>query len=147
MIPGGSVVSRPGEAVALAASVGGARQHKRPLVRTQLEQSLVSRARIFQSDNVVDLGMSRGARRKARLFDPVHRICRHRFTRPVKDRRLIHVVPEARNARRDKILVETAPPFARLRASEIGEDSGARPDRSYKLASIWILHKVIAGVT
>src|SRR3954463_16466832 len=147
MIPGGSVVSRPGEAVALAASVGGARQHKRPLVRTQLEQSLVSRARIFQSDNVVDLGMRRGARGEARLLDAMHRIQRHRFVGTVKDRGLIHIVPEPGDPVLDKILVETAPPFARLRASEIGEHSGARPDRSYKLASIWILHEVIAGMT
>src|SRR3954447_26776046 len=147
MIPCGSVVSRPGEAVALAARVGGARQHKRPLVRTQLEQSLVSRARIFQSDNVVDLGMRRGARGEARLFNAVDGVQGHGFIWTIEHRRLIHIVPEARNAVRDKLLVETAPPFARLRASEVGEDSGTRPDRSNKLASIWVFHKVIPGMT
>ncbi len=144
MVPGGGIVSRPGESVALSAGEGRAGQDERPLVRPQLEQAFVGGAGILQPDDVVNLGVSGGASGEARFFDAMDVIERHGLAGTVKDRGLVHVIPEAGDAILSEFFVETAPPLARLGAGEVGKDGRARPDDADEFAAIRLLHKMIA---
>src|SRR5258708_8775818 len=147
MIPGCGIISGPGEAIALPARVGSSGENEGTLVGAQLEKALVSAARILQSNNIVNLGMRGGASHEAGFFDAVNGIQGHRLAGYVKNRGLVHIVPEAGNSVLDELLVETAPPFARLGASEIGKDRRAGPDDTYELAAIGVLYKVVTRGT
>ena len=61
VVPGGGIVSGPGEAVALSAGESRAGKDKGTIVRAQLEQAFVGGAGILQSDDVVDLRVGGGA--------------------------------------------------------------------------------------
>src|SRR5689334_21500062 len=98
MVPGGGVVSGPGESVALSACESRARQDERTLVRAQFEQPLIGGTRILQSHHIVNFRMCRGTSGETGLFDTLEVIERHGFTRSVKHRRLVHVIPEAGDA-------------------------------------------------
>src|SRR5712672_580213 len=134
VVPGGGIISGPGKPVALPTREGGAGQDERTLVGPQLEQALVSTARILQSNDIVNLRVRGGASRKPRLFDPVNGIQRHGFAGSVKDRGLVHIIPESGNAVLDKFFVETAPPVTGTGAREIRKDRWAGPHDADELA-------------
>ena len=98
LVPGGGVVAGPGEAVALAAGIGGARHHEGTLVGTQLEQPFVGGALVLHAEDVVNLGVRGGAGGEAGLVDAVNVVERHGEGGAVEDGRLVHVVPEAGDA-------------------------------------------------
>src|SRR5579862_1198075 len=145
MIPGRGIVSGPGESVALASGVGGAGQDKGTLVGPQLEQALERGARVLQPNDVVNLGVSRGARGKSGLFDAMHGIERHGLARSVENRRLVHVVPEACYTVLHEVVVKAAPPLAGLSAGEIRKHSGPGPDDADELGAIGIFHEVVSS--
>src|SRR5216684_12230 len=87
--------------------------------------------------------MRGGASQEAGFFDAVNGSQGHGFAGSVKDRGLVHIVPEAGNSVLDELLVETAPPLAPRGASEIGKDRRAGPDDTDKLAAIGILYEVV----
>ena len=92
----------------------------------------------------MNLGVRGGAGGEARLFDAMDVIERHRLAGSVKDRGLVHVIPEAGNAILNELFVEAAPPVARLGAGEVRKDRRAGPDDADKLAAIRFLHEVVA---
>ena len=143
MVPGGGVISGPGEPVALPTRESSAGEDEGTLVGAQLEKALVSGARILKSDDIVNLRVRGGASHEAGFFDAVNGIQGHGFAGSVKDRGLVHIIPEAGNAVLDELLVETAPPVARAGACEIRKDSRPGPDDTYELAAIGILHEVV----
>src|ERR1700747_365992 len=107
MVPRREIVAGPGEPVSLAASVGRTRKNKRALIGTQLQQSFISGARIFQSDDIVNFGVRRGPRSEAGLINAVDRIEWHGLGRAVKYRWLVHVIPEPGDTVFHKALVKT----------------------------------------
>src|SRR5215472_2596733 len=147
MVPRGRVVAGPGEAVALSTGVGGAGEHKRPLIGTQLEQAVIRRARILQPDNVVNLRVRCGTGCEAGLLDAMDRVQRHRLPGAVEDRRLVHVAPESRNAILHKLAIKIAPPLARLRAREVWKDRRPGPHDPAKFASVGILYELVGSMT
>ena len=144
MVPGGGIVSGPGEAVALSAGEGRAGKDEGTLVGAQLEQAVVGGAGILQSDDVVNLGVSRGAGGETGLLDAMNIVERHGLARSVKDRGLVHVIPESGDAVFNEVLVEAAPPVARLGAGEVRKDRRARPHDADELAAVGFLHEVVA---
>src|SRR3954469_4813525 len=102
MVPGGTVVARPCLCIALASGVRSAGEHKRPLVRRNLQQSFIRGARIFHAVNIVDLKMAGTAPLETGLVNLVTDVTRNRLVRRAEDRRLIHVVPEPGDTIRDK---------------------------------------------
>ncbi len=81
MIPNCDVVAGPGRGVALSAGIGSTRQHKRPLVRPQLQQSFLRGAHILHSKNVVNCKM----RQRGTVVQTVAHIERHGLGRGQKD--------------------------------------------------------------
>src|SRR6476620_9947463 len=128
MIPRGHVVAGPGGGVALGSRVGGPRQHKWPLVALQFAQPFVGGARVLHPEHVVNGAMIQ----RSTVVEAVPRLKRHGLVRALKDRRLIHVVPEARNTYGHKILIKLAPPIANPRQSKIRKYTVARPHRPNK---------------
>src|SRR5258708_26870574 len=99
MVPGRGVIPGPGEAVALSSRVSRPGQHKWTLIGPEFQQALEGGAGILESDNVVNLGMRRGAAHETWLVDAVNATERHGHARAAEDRRFVHVVPESGNAR------------------------------------------------
>ncbi len=146
MVPGGRIIAGPGESITLAARISGAGQNKRTLVRSQFQQTFKSAAGIFQSDDVVDLGVGRRPRSEAGLFDAMHGVERHGLAGSVEDRGLVHVVPESGDAILNELMVEATPPLASLGASEIGKYRRTRPHNADELAAVGLLDEVISGM-
>ena len=146
MIPGSGVIAGPGEAVALAASVGGAGENEGALVGTELEKAVVGGALIFHSENVVDFGVRSGALGETRLVDAMDGIEGHGLGGSVKNGRLVHIVPESGDAILSKLFVEAAPPLASFGAGEVGENGWAGPDDANKLTAIGGFHEIVAGM-
>src|SRR5258708_17358760 len=136
MIPGCGIISGPGEAIALPARVGSSGENEGTLVGAQLEKALVSAARILQSNNIVNLGMRGGASHEAGFFDAVNGIQGHRLAGYVKNRGLVHIVPEAGNSVLHELLVQTAPPFAAVGSGAFGKDRKPDPEAPSRLAPI-----------
>src|ERR1700686_1086473 len=108
MVPGRGIVAGPGESVALPTRKRRSRKHERTLIRPQFEQAFVGGTSIFQSHDVVNLGMRRSANGETWFFDPMAIIEGHGLAWSIKDGRLVHIVPETGNAIFDEILVEAA---------------------------------------
>src|ERR1700674_725784 len=89
--------------------------------------------------------MSRRARCKARLRDTVLRIERHGLGRRLKNRGLVHVVPETGDACCHEIAVQSPPPSTRVAAGEIGKYRGAGPDLADVERAIRPLEEMVAG--
>src|SRR5258708_1147402 len=147
VIPGRGIISGPGKSVALPTRVCCAGEDEGTLVGTQLEKALVSAARILKSNDIVNFGMRRGASHEARLFDAVNGIQGHGFAWSVKDRGLVHIIPEAGNSILDELLVETPPPLTRAGAREVRKHRRAGPDDTYELAAIGVLYEMVARRT
>ena len=109
MVPGGGIVARPGEAVALSAGESRAGKDEGTFVGAQLEQAFVGGAGIFQSDDVVNLSVSRGAGGETRFLDAMNVVERHGLAGSVEDRGLIHVIPEAGDAILERSLCRGRP--------------------------------------
>ncbi len=127
VIPGAGVVTCPRCGVALRPSVGGPSQHKRPLIRPELQQSFVSGTHVLHAVDVMNGAVIQGDP----SVEAVPRIERHSLVRALEDRRLVHVVPEPANSHAGEVLVKSAPPFARLLSGELREDTLAGPDDSH----------------
>ena len=98
VIPGGTVISGPSCTVALPARKGRASHHKRSLVWPKCQFTIKSGPRVLHAVNVVNLKVRRSTLAEARLIDPMLNVVRHGFAGTVKNRRLIHVVPESCHA-------------------------------------------------
>ena len=144
MIPAAAVVARPRGGIALASGVARPRQHERPLIGLQRQQPFKGSARIFHAVDIVDFGVSSGARTEPRLVNAMHHINRHGLRWAVEDRRLVHVIPEPRNAHRVKIPVQIAPPHPRASLGEVRKHRRPRPDAARIDRAVRILHKFVA---
>ena len=60
MIPGAAVVARPGCGKALRTRECRSREHKRTLIRLQLQQAFVGGAHIFHAEDVVGFALRNG---------------------------------------------------------------------------------------
>ena len=114
MVPRGEVVAGPRGGVALSAGVAGAGQHERARVGLERQQAVPGGAGVLHAVDVVDLGVHRGAGDEARFVDAVDHVVGHGLRGIAEDGGLVHVVPEAGDAVGDELLVERAPPVARL---------------------------------
>ena len=72
--------------------------------------------------------MRRLARRKSRPVDEVHDIKRHRLVADAEHGGLVHVVPEAGDARSHEFGIKAAPPVPYGLAAEVRKYGRARPD-------------------
>ena len=147
MLPGADVVPRPERGITLAARVGGACEHERPLVRQQPSKPFVGGLRIEQPVHVMNLAMV--GRLAVAVMPDVER---HRAGHRLEHRRLVHVVPDPGDADVGEDPVQPAPPLARCRLAEVGKYAGAGiplglrgPDRRHVDAAVRVLHEVIAG--
>src|SRR5882672_6482207 len=139
MAPGAAVVAGPRGGIALGAGIGGAGEHEGPFLRLQLKQSFVGRAHILHAVDIVD-----GAMIESRaVIQAMNDVKRHGLIGTLKERRFIHVIPEARRAHADEVFVEPTPPFPHARQSEIRKQTFARPNHADIHRSIRILHEYI----
>ena len=67
------------------------------------------------------------AEERALFVNAVDDVFGHCLRWNVKDRRLIHVIPEAGYAHLVEVAIEAAPPVPRLRSREVWKNAGARP--------------------
>ena len=145
MVPVAGVVAGPGDGVALATGVAGARHDEGPQVGLQFEQAVVGGARVLHAEDVVDLEMGGGARREAGLVDAVLRVVGHGLRGTTEDGGLVHVVPEAGNALVDEIWSRAMPHQSRgCFAREVGEDGFAGPHDADIDGAVGILDEVVA---
>src|SRR5580704_1025999 len=128
MIPGAAVVARPRSGIPLATGITGARQNEGPLIGRKPQQSIIGRPRILHSVDIVNLEVVCRTRLEAPLINPVLHIIGHGHFGSVKDRRLVHVIPEPGYAVMNELRIERAPPFARALACEVGKHRRSRPD-------------------
>ena len=134
MVPARVVVAAPHRGVALHARVARARDDERAAFGRELGQALEARARHLHAIDVVI------ARVRARIAVAiVFHVESEGLLRALRDRRLletvgrkdrgfVHVVPETGDAFVERLLVQRAPPRARLRIGEIGKRADAGPD-------------------
>src|SRR6266550_3182517 len=71
MVPGAAVVAGPRGGVSLATGITGARQDEGPLIRRELQQSVIGCPGVLHSVDVVDLEVSCCAGLEAWLVNPV----------------------------------------------------------------------------
>src|SRR5580704_1260330 len=144
VVPGAAVVSRPGRGEALPARIRSPGKHERTRVWRQVQQAFIGGAGIFHSIHVVNLKVACRTFREPRFINAVLGLDRHCFRRREKNRRFIHVVPEARYALRHKLAIEPAPPSARTLLSEIREDRRARPHSPHIEGTIGVFEEMIS---
>src|SRR3977135_2490594 len=72
-------------------------------------------------------------------------VVRHGFGGDVENGRLVHVVPEARNAVVEDVIVECTPPLAGDLTGEVGEDRWTGPHDARVDVAVRIFDEVIAG--
>src|SRR5216683_4888518 len=144
MVPGAAVVPRPRGDISLAAGITGTRQNEGPLVGRELQQSVVGRAGVFHSVDIVDLEVVRCARLETWLVDPVLDVIGHGPPGSVEYRRFVHVVPESGNSVMNELCIERAPPFARGLACEVREHGRSGPDLADIDRVVGILYEVVA---
>src|SRR5215467_6703380 len=105
MIPRAAIVSGPRRRIALGSSISRARQDKGPLIALQLSQTVISRAHVFHTENIVNL--------RVWMFCSI--VCTmnvvegHRLCRRIENGRFVHVIPKTGCAHSDEILVERSP--------------------------------------
>src|SRR6266550_42672 len=128
MVPGAAVVAGPRGGVSLATGIAGARQDEGPLIRRELQQSVVRCPGVFHSVDVVDLEVGGCAGLETWLVDPVFDVIGHGPPGSVEDRRFVHVIPESGYSVVNERCVERTPPFSCALTGEVGEDRRPRPD-------------------
>src|SRR5438270_13224200 len=145
MIPTRGVIAGPRGGVALSARITGSRQNEWAFIRIEFEQSFIRCARIFHTKHVMNFQVAGGTSAESRLMDAMLNIVRHSFTGHLENRRLVHIVPKAGHALRDKIFVKTAPPGSGFLACEIRKNRRAWPNRADKDGTVVIFYEMVTG--
>ncbi len=122
MIPRAGVVAGPCGGIALPAGVGGAGQDKGPQIGIELEQAFECGAGILHAVDIMNFQVICRARPETWFVDAVLRSVRHGEIIGKKNRGLVHVVPKARNAFRQEILILGAPPLPGFLAGKVREN-------------------------
>src|SRR5579875_2049106 len=124
MFPGGRVIARPQQGVALYPGVTRARDDERALLWSQSPQSFARGLYHQRAVGVVYLAMQT-ALPPARVNCPWW----HSLVNGYEDSRLIHIRPDACYPNNQQGAMLFSPPHTSLRVGKVGKDADARPDR------------------
>src|ERR1035441_9035957 len=128
MIPTAAVISGPGGCISLPSCIRSPGKHKGARVRSNGSDTIEGCARILHAIHVVNFSVGCRARCEPRLINAMHNVFGHGLGSRIKDRRLIHVVPETIYTAMQQVAIECAPPRASLLTGEVRKHAGARPD-------------------
>ena len=76
----------------------------------------------------------------------VYAAFRHSAAGAVENRRLVHVVPYAVDARGEEIFIECPPPAASFRTGEVRKRAVAGPDFSVELIAVCVFHEDVVAL-
>src|SRR5258706_6806584 len=150
MLPAADVVAGPDGGVALDTGVAGTGQHEGTLRGTLPPRPVEAGARPLHAVGVVKAPVRQGG--TLRALGPVPGVQRQRRAggriavrrQAIRQRRLVHVVPDAGDASLQQHALTLAPPGSDLRAAKVWEGAVARPDDAGEERAIGAPHEVVA---
>jgi hypothetical protein len=152
VLPRGGIVTRPNRGMALYAGIAGARENERSPIRRSQQGPVVGSLGHRRAIEIMERSVRRAItpdlagliwlRYRLEVWVEVLTCLGQRLTRRVKERRLVHVVPNARQAQLLKCGLLLRPPVPHRGIEKIGKEGLARPDLANEIAaSIARFHK------